>query len=379
MTGGRGSGKSFSAQTILTNKCIAEDTGVLFTRYTMVSAHKSIIPEFQEKIELLGGQSLVDITKTDVKFYNGSIMSFTGIKTSSGDQTANLKSLKGYNIWVIDEAEELTDESMFDKIDLSFRDKTRQNLIVIILNPSTKEHWIYKRFFEQMGVQEGFNGEKGGVCYIHTTYLDNIKHLSDSFLQRVEQIRKNNPKKYKHVILGGWLDKLDGVVFENWEYGEFNPNNLQTSFGMDFGFSVDPDTLTEVAIDKARKIIYVKECIYQNGLKTDDLAKMVKHYANDKLIISEVDPRLVEDLKHRGCNIRQHKKGKIEVGVQKMLEYKIIVEPNSANIAKELNHYIYSDKASKLYVDDNNHAIDGIRYNVEHHLDNPNEGNYAIW
>ena len=55
-------------------------------------------------------------------------------------------------------------------------------------------------------------------------------------------MKLNNPKKYEHVILGGWLDKADGVVFENWRFGEFNPDGLQTSCGMDFGFSVDPDT-----------------------------------------------------------------------------------------------------------------------------------------
>ena len=51
-----------------------------------------------------------------------------------------------------------------------------------------------------------------------------------------------------------------------------------------------------------------------------------------------------------------------------MLDYKIIVDSDSVNIAKELNNYIYADKGSKLYVDDFNHAIDAIRYNVYYHL-----------
>ena len=48
------------------------------------------------------------------------------------------------------------------------------------------------------------------------------------------------------------------------------------------------------------------------------------------------------------------------------------------NIAKELNNYVYADKGSKLYVDNYNHAIDGIRYNVIYHLDNPNAGRYYV-
>ena len=41
-------------------------------------------------------------------------------------------------------------------------------------------------------------------------------------------------------------------------------------------------------------------------------------------------------------------------------------------------NYIYSDKSSKLYHDSYNHSIDGIRYNVIYHLDNPNAGKYFV-
>jgi len=51
-----------------------------------------------------------------------------------------------------------------------------------------------------------------------------------------------------------------------------------------------------------------------------------------------------------------------------MQDYELIVEPNSNNIAKELNNYVYLDKGSKLYLDDYNHIIDAIRYNVVYHL-----------
>ena len=37
-------------------------------------------------------------------------------------------------------------------------------------------------------------------------------------------------------------------------------------------------------------------------------------------------------------------------------------------IGKELNNFIYADKGSNLYVDNWNHAIDAIRYNIFYHL-----------
>ena len=380
LTGGRGSSKSFSATTFLTLLTLSKGMRTLFTRYTMTSTHLSIIPEFLEKIALLGLDSIFEVNKTEVvNNKTESDIVFRGIKTSAGNQTANLKSLQGINTWVLDEAEELVDEDTFDTIDLSIRKKGTQNRVILILNPVTKEHWIYKRFFERMGVQEGFNGEKDDVCYIHTDYRDNKKNLSRSFLAQIERIRINNPQKYKHKILGGWLDKAEGVVFTNWKFGEFNPDELQTSFGMDFGFSVDEDTLTEVAIDQKKKILYVKEHLYEKGLKTHILSEKLLRMAGNSLIIGDsAEPRLIEDLRFRGVNIKPVKKGKIEEGIQRMQDFEIIVEENSSNIARELNNYIYSDKKSNLYVDAFNHSIDGIRYNVIYHLDNPNKGNYNV-
>jgi phage terminase large subunit len=347
----------------------------------MTSAHLSIIPEFQEKIQLLESEDKFEVTKTDIiNKQSGSEIIFRGLKTSSGDQTANLKSLQGVTDWVLEEAEELTEEATFDKINLSVRQKGVQNRIIIIFNPTTKEHWIYKRFFEQAGVEGGFNGVKGNVTYIHTTYEDNIEHLDQSFLDEVQRIKETNPKKYQHAILGGWLDKAEGVVFTNWQFGTFNPNGLQTSFGMDFGFSIDPDALTEVAIDKTKKIIYIKEVIYERGLKTHVLAQLMKDKVGGGLIIADsAEPRLIDDLRYQGINIQPVKKGTIESGIVRMQDYQIILDPQSTNLAKEFNNYCYLNKASKLYIDDWNHGIDSARYNIIYHLDNPNQGNYHIY
>jgi len=380
ITGGRGSGKSYAVTVFLTLLTMAKGFRVLFTRFTMISAHLSIIPEFLEKITLMGLDSLFNINKTEV--VNTSTKSdiiFRGIKTSAGNQTANLKSLQGVSTWVYDECEEEQSEDRFDTIDLSIRQKGIHNRIILILNPTTKEHWIYKRFFEAKGVEGGFNGVKDDVCYIHSTYLDNKENLSESYLKQIENIRVTNHKKYQHKIMGGWLDKAEGVVFENWRFGKFNPDGLQTSCGMDFGFSVDPDTITEVAIDKKHKKIYLKELLYQNGLKTDDLVKIVLDRVGRKLVIADsAEPRLIADLKSKGVNIQAVKKGTIESGITIMQGYELIVEPNSSNIAKELNNHVFADKGSKLYVDDFNHAIDGSRYNIIYHLDNPNRGNYDL-
>lgn len=130
ITGGRGSGKSFNASAFIERLTFERSKDrtfahtILYSRYTMVSAHMSIIPEMMEKIEMDGTGKYFRSTKTDIinKRSGGRIM-FRGIKTSSGNQTARLKSIHGITTFVCDEAEEWTNEQDFDKIMLSIRQR----------------------------------------------------------------------------------------------------------------------------------------------------------------------------------------------------------------------------------------------------------------
>ena len=66
VTGGRGSGKSFSINLLLVLLTFERGHVILFTRYTLRAASISIIPEFIEKIELLGLQDSFHITKDEI-------------------------------------------------------------------------------------------------------------------------------------------------------------------------------------------------------------------------------------------------------------------------------------------------------------------------
>jgi phage terminase large subunit len=382
VTGGRGSSKSFSVTSFLLLLTYEQSHVILFTRYTLVSAHISIIPEFIEKIELMEMQSNFVITKDEIiNTVTGSKIIFKGIKTSSGTQTANLKSLQGVTTWVLDEAEELTDEDTFDKIDLSIRHKIKQNRVILILNPTTKEHFIYNRFFESKGIQEGSTLTKNDTTYIHTTYLDNIENLSKSFLDQIEQIKSHRPEKFKHQIMGGWLDKAEGVIFTNWSIGEFI-NTGTNVFGQDYGFSNDPSTLVETSIDRANRKIYIKLHLYQTGLTTSDLYEINKRVAGDSLTIADsAEPRLINELRAKGLNILEAVKGQGSVthGISILQDYDLIIDPESIELHKELNNYSWLEKKSKTPIDNFNHAIDAIRYAVTYQLENPNRGSYAIY
>ena len=381
VTGGRGSGKSFSINLLLVLLTYEAGHTILFTRFTLASAYISIIPEFIDKIETLNIQDDFNITKDEIiNKRSGSKIMFKGIKTSSGDQTANLKSLTNVTTWVMDEAEELQSEDIFDKIDMSVRNLKQQNRVIMILNPVTKEHWIYSRFFEDKGVMESSNTVKDNTTYIHTTYLDNLENLSESYLQQIATIKIRRPEKYKHQMLGGWLAKAEGVIFNNWRLGPFKKVGVSV-FGQDYGFASDENTLVETNIDSTNKIIYLKECFYLKGLTTSQIAELNLKHAKTNLIVGDsAEPRLIYELKHKGCNLVKAIKGQgsITYGISLLQDYDLIVDNNSINLIKELNNYSWLEKKSKTPQDKWNHLLDAVRYAISYQLQNPNKGTYYI-
>lgn len=219
LTGGRAAMKSFTASLYLLTKTYDDAFGGLFTRYTMTSAERSIVPELKEKIELINAQNDFHITSSEVvnKSNNNRIL-FSGIKTSSGDQTANLKGLNWVTHFIVDEAEEFRDEEKFNTIDLSYRKKGVDIKVIIILNPTDTEHWIYKRWIQSTHRIENIDGAEVEISthpeveHIHTTYLDNVKNLNESWLKAAYAAKAKDFDYYAHIFLGAWTNFGAGAV-----------------------------------------------------------------------------------------------------------------------------------------------------------------------
>lgn len=381
ITGGRGSGKSFNASTFI-ERLTFEMTPVekivhqiLYTRYTMVSAGMSIIPEMMEKIELDGTTKYFKTTKTDiVNRMTGSRIMFRGIKTSSGNQTAKLKSIQGITTFVCDEAEEWTSEEEFDKIMLSIRKKGIQNRIIIIMNPCDSNHFIYKKYIENThklveidGVQVQISTHPN-VLHIHTTYFDNLENLSPEFLTEVEDMRVNNPEKYTHVVIGRWADVAEGAVFKKWGIvKEFPRECKKVGIGQDFGFTNDPSAAVRCGIIDNR--LYVDELFYETDMLSSAIANRLKPFSM-KVFADSQDPRLIREIKNRGVNIYPVDKfpGSIKAGIDKIKDMEFFVTERSYNLITELRKYVWDKDKDGNYmnepVDEYNHLMDAIRYYV---------------
>lgn len=192
----------------------------------------------------------------------------------------------------------------------------------------------------------------------------------------VEKLFQDNNIKSKYwankwKVYGlGLVGAIDGTIFQNWSIGEFDVS-LPHIYGLDFGFSKDPDSMIKVAVDKKRKIIYAHEELYKTGNSTQqltDLLKLKANPANSLIVADSADPRTINDLRQKQLNVIPAIKGpdSIRSGIKRIQDYEIIVTGESTNLIKELRNYVWHDKKSEMPIDAFNHQIDPLRYAFEY-------------
>lgn len=381
--GGRGSGKSHAVSSAVCFNTFDDAFNVLYTRFTMVSAETSIIPEYSEKIGLFGLDDTFLVRKSEIRNNaTGAHILFRGLMTSSGNQIAKLKSLHNVKMWILDEAQELMDESMFDNIDLSVRTTEAQNVIMLVFNPTDINHWIYRRFYADLP-DEDFNGTIGDVTYISTTYKDNLPNLSDSFLTQARKMQVGDPEKYDNIFLGHFARYREGLVYKGWEQipDDQYPAGLPQWYGNDWGYSDDPDALVRMCYEPATGTLYLKEICYKSGMLARDVAHAIladaqqTGYRPEECIVY-VDPARPEgrdELRiHYGINalsaVNRDKAGR--VAWLRGFRVKYVGE----NIKAEVEKYSYKpQKADRSkYLDEpqdgNDHLMDAINYGAVTHL-----------
>jgi len=291
ITGGRYSLKSHTVSIFSLTSLFNYGWNTLYTRYTNMSITDSVKPEVSDKIDIMNlGRVVVD-TQNHIE-YNGNRISFKGIKTGSKGQTANLKSLSGFNLFINDEAEELPDLKTFKKIFYSIRSTKKRNLTILILNPTIKEHWIFKEFFEKKGLEGGDNCVVDNVMYIHTSYLDaDFKLMPKTILADYERMKVEEPEQYENIVLGGWIENLEGAVFPKTSIKRYNefPENMEY-FTIGFADPAD-EGKDNFACPFARVYgnrVYILDAIFDQQnltIQESQVVGKVKEYDIKKLVI----------------------------------------------------------------------------------------------
>lgn len=238
--------------------------------------------------------------------------------------------------------------------------RTRQK-IFIDYNPTAK-FWVYPEFIEHPI-------NKANTEFIHSTYKDN-ERLEQSIVDYLESKKGDN--NFWRVYGLGEIGVSEGLVFNNFSQKDFDKDSFSRYYyGIDWGFSKDPFTFGELAIEG--NDLYICREIYKTGLLNKDSSKLVKPLLGRNMVICDSsEPKSIAEYRSFGINATGAKKGKgsIESGIKKLQEFdNIYIHTDCVNAYDEFSNYHWlKDKMGKELpkpTDDFNHYIDLCRYALE--------------
>ena len=269
----------------------------------------------------------------------------------------------------IEEAYEITSEDDFDTLAESMLGDCPEGLwkqITLTFNPWSDKIWIKGKFFDV---------DDPEVLAITTNYKCN-EWLSPSDRKVFEDMKVKNPRRYRVAGEGEW-GVVDGLVYERWKEQHFTldqlPKDIQSAFGLDFGYTNDPTALFCGFLSLSEKRLYVWDELYKKGLSNRAIYQEISRmgYGKEKITADSAEPKSIDELHGLGLRITGAKKGKDSVnnGIQWIQDLEIIIHPRCVNFLMEIGTYQWKkdkfDKKLNEPEDDNNHLMDAMRYALE--------------
>jgi PBSX family phage terminase large subunit len=272
-----------------------------------------------------------------------------------------------YNYIFMEEATEFL-YSDYLQLKLRLREPSvdgKRNQIFMNFNPIDEHHWIKEKVIDK---------EKS-VTEIVSNYKDN-PFLQKDYIEELESLVDLDVNYYRVYALGEW-GKLENLIYRNWSiYEEYNGNDDECFFGIDFGFN-DPMVLIEVCPStKNKKELYIKEHIYQTGLTTGQfIALMKKIIPKNKrhrpFFCDAAEPDRILEIKMAGFNAKPAKKN-VKDGIDFVKRWHLKYDPQSLNLIKESRAYSWdTDKDGNVLdvpIDFLNHTMDAVRYAIYTHM-----------
>ena len=360
--GGTRSGKTYNIlMFIIFDYCLRNRNKIVTVcRKTFPSVRASVMRDFIEILRSHNMYSEEYHNKSNSEYHlNGNLVEFISL-----DQPQKVRGRKR-NLLFINEANELDFE---DWQQLVFRTEDK---IILDYNPSDEYHWIYDKV-----------KDRDDADFYITTYLDN-PFLEPSIKAEIERLRDTD-EQYWQIYGLGQKGISKATIFNFTETNVIPEDAEFISYGADAGYTNDPTTL--VSVYKKDYNLYIKEHLYQTQMTTVDIHNKWKQIGitREPIYFDSAEPRLIEELRRMGWNVRPSIKGadSVNAGIDLLKRFKIHIYKDSHNAIQEFRNYKWQeDKSGKLMnkpVDKNNHLIDATRYATYSVLSKPNFGRYAI-
>lgn len=227
-------------------------------------------------------------------------------------------------------------------------------------NP-TADFWITSKVFTMPAPN---------VTIIKSNYLDN-QYLKPAIIQEIEY-KASVDANYKRVHIDVEFGLTEGLIFTNWRLCDSMPVTTRQSMGLDFGFSNDPTSLVDIAIQNGE--LWVNEFLYRTGMTNRDIYNFIvsEDIQNRYIKADSAEPKSIKELELMGLNITGVTKGldSVRKGIDWMKSFPVInVTKRSVNIIREFRNYKWKiDSNGRILnqpIDLFNHAIDAIRYGGE--------------
>ena len=365
--GGRGSGKTIFVMDKLLLKGLKEKRTILLMRKVYRKCKDSVWAELKAALDRLKIRKYFDLYESDYRAVcklNGTMFKCEGL-----DEAEKIKGFSEISDVLLEEATEFTVED-FELIDGTVRSiKYKLPLqIYCLFNPVSKANWVYNKFNFATGVKPP------NTFILKTTYLDN-PFLSEDYIQRMEDMKRTNPTRWKIEALGDFVS-LNRLIFQNYRVEEFNHAEIkgQLLVGLDFGFINDISALTASILDEDNKRIYIFKEWGATGKTNDELARIITSlgFSKSTIIADAAEQKSIEELRRLGIQrIKPCVKGPDSIihGIQKLQNYEMIVHPSCTGIITEFENYCWFKNKDGEYInkpiDDFNHYCDSLRYSLQ--------------
>jgi phage terminase large subunit len=367
--GGRGSGKSHFFAELLVEECLADPTTrAVCVREVQKSLDQSVKQLIVDKIAALGVEDYFEVLESEIHILDddgdrAGLVIFQGMQNHTA---ASIKSLEGYRIAWVEEAQSLSAASL--------------KLLTPTLRAPGAQIWFSWNPDKPDDPVDAFMRAPDAatdpdILAVEVNYTDNPWFGETSLAGDMERDKRRDPDKYAHVWLGGYDKKSEARVFRNWEIGEFEPaKDARFRFGADWGFAQDPTTLIRCYID-GRKLFIDYEA-WMIGCEIENTPTLFDSVPDSRKYIITADsarPETVDYMQRNGFpKIVPAVKGpgSLEDGVEWLKNFDIVVHPRCQHVIDELSSYSFKvDKKTGEVLseleDKANHTIDALRYACE--------------
>lgn len=377
--GGRGRGGSFTATQYALDLITRQQ---YFRGYIMREVaediRESLWRDFKDRVEGAGLEDeiyLNDSAMTALCPETGNYLLSKGFKKSSGKRTAKLKSLAGATHVIIEEAEEISEED-FNQLDDTLRTIKANVQIILIFNPPSKNHWIWKKWYnlidsEVPGYFTAQPKKNQQLLSIFSTYHDNAINLNETTIANFENYQQSNPEHYFTMVKGLISEGMRGRIYKNWKPIEEMPNLYTKFYGLDFGFNAP---VAVVECESHNDKLWIEEKVYESGITNNILSQRMEDAGISKsarIYADSAEPKDIVDLQSMGWNIISAKKkpGSVVAGIKFIMKYETYITEKSRNLWYENENYRWRLDQNKQPLDEpedkNNHAMDAINYATE--------------